>query len=72
MIERLCGKYIDRTSTGIILEVGGIGYGITMTLSDMCVLPHKGDTLALWTYTYIREDALKLFGFFRQGCSEDV
>jgi Holliday junction DNA helicase RuvA len=66
MIEKLCGKYVERTPTGIILDVGGVGYGITMTLSDMCALTSRGDTLSLWIYTYLREDTLKLFGFFRQ------
>ena len=66
MIEWLSGHFLSRSSSGIIVDVNGVGYGVEMTLSDLCCLPVVGGRIILWTYTHIREDAMRLFGFFDQ------
>ena len=66
MIEWLSGKYLWRSSTGVILNVGGVGYGVSMTLADQCRLPKIGEDVTLWIYTLVREDALRLYGFLDQ------
>jgi Holliday junction DNA helicase RuvA len=43
--------------------VNGVGYGVEMPLSALCEAPAPGQSLALWIDTYVREDALRLFGF---------
>lgn len=63
LIERLKGVYAVTLPTGIILDVQGVGYGVDMPLSAMCNLPPEGSTLEVWVHTYVREDAIKLFGF---------
>lgn len=63
LIERLKGTYAVTLPTGIILDVNGVGYGVDMPLSAMCNLPSEGSTLEVWVHTYVREDAIKLFGF---------
>jgi Holliday junction DNA helicase RuvA len=62
-IERLSGTFAATLPTGIILDVNGIGYGIEIPLSTLCQLPRVGSKINLWISTYVREDALRLFGF---------
>jgi Holliday junction DNA helicase RuvA len=63
LIERIRGQFIANTGTGIIIDVNGVGYGVELPLSVLCSLPPLGHELILWTYTYVREDAIRLFGF---------
>ena len=63
MIEHLTGKVLRRTPNSLILDVAGVGYGVEMPLSALCDTPAPGQTLSLWIDTYVREDALRLFGF---------
>jgi len=62
-IERLTGTFFASLPTGIILDVQGIGYGVELPLSTLCQLPKVGQKIALWIYSYVREDAIRLFGF---------
>jgi len=63
MIERLTGTLLHVLPGGIIVDVNGVGYGVDMPLTALCQLPEKNSQITVWTYTYVREDALKLFGF---------
>jgi holliday junction DNA helicase RuvA len=63
MIEYLAGKVLRRTPTSLIVDVQGVGYGVEMPLSALCETPHQGLEVTLWIDTYVREDALRLFGF---------
>lgn len=63
MIERLTGKICARTPQGVVLDVNGVGYGVEVPLSTLCALPAGDETVQLWIETYVREDALRLFGF---------
>jgi Holliday junction DNA helicase RuvA len=63
MIERLIGQYSWRLPTGVILDVQGVGYGLEMAERSLQKLPQPGETIELWVHTYVREDALKLYGF---------
>ncbi len=62
-IERLTGTFFASLPTGIILDVQGIGYGVELPLSTLCQLPKVGQKISLWIYSYVREDAIRLFGF---------
>lgn len=62
-IEKLTGRYDTQLPNGIVLDVGGVGYGMEMPLSALCQLPKLGETLTVWTMTHVREDAIRLFGF---------
>jgi holliday junction DNA helicase RuvA len=63
MIERLKGKLIKITPTGIVLDVNGVGYGVEVPLSQLNTLSNQPGDIELWIYTHVREDALRLFGF---------
>lgn len=63
MIEYLSGVLLARLPHSIILDVNGVGYGLEMPLSALCEAPAQGQKFAVWVETYVREDALKLYGF---------
>jgi Holliday junction DNA helicase RuvA len=66
MIGSLEGILAQRSSDSLILDVHGVGYLVTVGTRTMTDLPRAGERLRLYTYTYVREDALGLFGFLRQ------
>lgn len=66
MIASLEGIVAQRAEDSIILDVHGVGYLVTVGSRTLTELPRAGERLRLYTYTYVREDALGLFGFLRQ------
>lgn len=63
MIEHLSGKVFSRLPGSLIIDINGVGYGVEMPLSALCEAPAPGQPIAVWVDTYVREDALRLFGF---------
>lgn len=63
MIEYLTGTVLARLPQSIIVNVNGVGYGVEMPLSALCDAPPQGQPITVWIETYVREDALKLYGF---------
>ena len=61
MIGYLEGEVIDSENTKIILEINGVGY--ELELAGFKKQPRVGEKIEVYTYTYVREDALKLFAF---------
>ncbi len=47
----------------ISVNVGGVGYEITVTSSVLRSLPAKGQKIKILTYLNVKEDAMQLFGF---------
>ena len=63
MIARLRGKLLDKQPNFALVDVGGVGYGVTIPVSTFSQLGLPGGEVSLHTYTHVREDALALFGF---------
>lgn len=64
MIAQITGKLIQKLPTSVIVEAsGGVGYELTVPLSTFYVLGEVGNDVSLRVYTYVREDALLLYGF---------
>ena len=63
MIAHLSGKLIDRHATSVVLDVGGVGYEVTIPVTTFYDLEEAGETVSLRIYTHVREDTLQLFGF---------
>lgn len=63
MIATLEGVIQARDPQGIVLDVGGVGYYLTMSIRSLDALGGVGDGAFVHTYLYVREDALGLFGF---------
>lgn len=63
MIARLSGTLLERRGDSAVIDVGGIGYLVHLSLQSIARLPGEGANVQLRTYTHVREDALQLFGF---------
>lgn len=63
MIAYINGVLDTITENYIIVENNGIGYGILVPGSVVQVLPQPGNDVKIYTYMYVREDALQLYGF---------
>lgn len=63
MIAYLSGTILEKTAGTVIVDVGGVGYDVTIPLSTFYELGEVGSEVSLRIYTYVREDALQLFGF---------
>lgn len=63
MIAHLSGTLLSKQATSVILDVGGVGYEITIPVSTFYELADAGSTVQLRIYTHVREDALQLYGF---------
>ncbi|HVH66155.1 MAG TPA: Holliday junction branch migration protein RuvA [Candidatus Acidoferrum sp.] len=63
MIGSLEGVLAQRGGESVLVDVHGVGYLVTVGARTMAELPRVGERVRLYTYTYVREDALGLFGF---------
>jgi Holliday junction DNA helicase RuvA len=62
MIGLVKGNIDSIRSNHIILDTGSVGYKIIVSATLLAKLKPQ-DKLRLYTYTYVREDILELFGF---------
>lgn len=62
MIGRLRGEIVERGSSVVILEVGGVGYKVEMGVRQLNELPPEGEVV-LSISTRVKEDDIRLFGF---------
>ncbi|HET8826082.1 MAG TPA: Holliday junction branch migration protein RuvA [Terriglobales bacterium] len=65
MIAHLRGKLIARHPNQAIVETGGVGYDVTISVPTFSDLPPLGGEVALFVHTHVREDQLALYGFLR-------
>jgi Holliday junction DNA helicase RuvA len=64
MIGRLRGTLAHRSPRGeVVLDVGGVGYRISVSPGTSVALGNIGDEVVVHTHLHVREDALTLFGF---------
>jgi len=63
MIAQLTGKLIQKSPAQLILDVGGVGYSVVVSLNTFSSLPEEGESITLSIHTYVREDTLTLYGF---------
>ncbi len=63
MIQYITGRLTAVEEDQILVETGGIGYGIYMPASAMANLPSIGEEVLIHTYLNVKEDDLQLFGF---------
>lgn len=47
----------------VVVETGGVGYGILISGKDLDLLPGHGEEIRLYTYLQVKEDGLQLYGF---------
>lgn len=63
MIGFLEGKIIIRDDPHLVIDVGGIGYMVTVSKKVLAKGAGNGQKLKVFTYTHVRDDAIELFGF---------
>lgn len=63
MYEYLRGKLVSATPSKVIVDVGGIGYGLFIPLSAFGRLPAHGQEIFLYVAQVIRETAHTFYGF---------
>jgi Holliday junction DNA helicase RuvA len=63
MIAHLSGTLLSKEPNAVILDVGGVGYEVTIPISTFYDLEEPGSNVKLRIYTHVREDALQLYGF---------
>jgi len=63
MIAHLSGTLLSKEPNSVIVEVGGVGYEVTIPISTFYDLEDPGSNVKLRIYTHVREDALQLYGF---------
>ena len=62
MIARITGNIVERGPAFVVIETGGIGYGVRVP-ATLAVRFREGETVTLHTHFHVREDAQELFGF---------
>jgi len=62
MIATLFGEVAEKLPDMVVVECGGVGYGVHVTTEDFARL-HQGEKSKLYVYEHIREQAHDLYGF---------
>jgi holliday junction DNA helicase RuvA len=65
MIAHLRGKLLAKHPNQAIVETGGVGYDVTISVPTFSELPAVGAEVALHVHTHVREDLIALYGFSR-------
>jgi len=64
MIAHLRGKLLAKHPNQVVIETGGVGYEVTISVPTFSELPANGSEVALHIHTHVREDVIALYGFF--------
>lgn len=67
MISYVKGTLEDKTEDYVVVDVGGFGIGVNISADTAAKLPREGEYIKLYTYTMVREDAFKLYGFLTKN-----
>ena len=63
MISLLRGKVAHKTLGKVVVDVNGVGYGVTVPLSTYYRLPETGSETELKIHTSMKDSSIELFGF---------
>ncbi|MCD4653944.1 Holliday junction branch migration protein RuvA [bacterium] len=66
MIATVHGQLQTKTPERVVVDVKGIGLDVIIPLSTYYALPDTGEKVFLFTLLIVREDSLRLFGFFTE------
>ncbi len=67
MIAYVHGVIEDVAEDNVVIDVNGIGYNVRISADTASRLPSEGETVRLYTYTMVREDAFLLYGFLTRN-----
>lgn len=63
MIEFLRGRLAHKQPARLVIDVGGVGFGVDVSLRTAEAFPKEGETVELLTYLHVKEEILELYGF---------
>ncbi|MCZ6775029.1 MAG: Holliday junction branch migration protein RuvA [Ignavibacteria bacterium] len=63
MIATLTGALTHKSPTEVVMDVNGVGYGVSIPISTFEVLGEANSAVTLFIHLYVREDTLQLYGF---------
>lgn len=63
MYEHLTGRLVRKGATDAVLDVGGVGWRIEISLSTCARLPAEGQSCVVLVHHRLQEDRARLFGF---------
>jgi Holliday junction DNA helicase RuvA len=66
MIAHLQGRLVEKTPTEVVIDCGGVGYHVNISLHTFSLIPNS-ENIKLFTYLQVREDAHTLFGFVEKS-----
>ena len=66
MIAHIQGKLVEKSPTEVIIDCGGVGYQVNISLHTYSLIP-QADHIKLFTYLQIKEDSHTLFGFVEKS-----
>ena len=66
MLAFLRGSLLEKHPNSVIVDVGGVGYDVAISVTTYSSLPEPGSEVRLRVHTHVREDAIALFGFLTQ------
>ncbi len=67
MIYLLRGEIAVKEIGTVVVDVGGVGYGVTVPLSTYYGLGDVGSRVELSVHTSVRENSIELFGFLTEA-----
>jgi Holliday junction DNA helicase RuvA len=67
MIGKLKGIVDSVEEEALVLDVNGVGYLVSASARTLRAIPALGEPTELLIETYVREDAIRLYGFFTAG-----
>ncbi len=62
MITHLSGKLVEKNPTEIVVECGGVGYLVHISLHTYSLLPSE-KAVSIYTHLQVKEDSHSLYGF---------
>ena len=63
MIDHLRGTLLRKDPAHIVVDTGGVGYGLHISLKTWEKLPEAGEEVSLHAYLHVKEGILELYGF---------
>jgi len=63
VIAHLRGQILSKTPNSVVVECGGVGYELAISVATYSEIGGEGKEAKLHVHTHVREDALALFGF---------
>ena len=64
MFYYIKGELVLTEPAAAVIDCGGVGYKLTISKNTLSRLSRLGETVCLYTYFYIREEAVELLGFY--------